>query len=149
MARLVGLVVLWAFWGPPPALAGSGRVKLISKVPPTVRVCGGRGAQSSPGISWRLPRNVGWSCRTSPVRLLWIGSTPKDLAAQAVDAGSGRDSFVADAAGPETFTFEELVRLLTLAVGARVRLVHTPPAAGVRTDPAGRPAAAGCGADQG
>ena len=35
---------------------------------------GGRGAQSSPGISWRLPRNVGWSCRTSPVRLLWIGS---------------------------------------------------------------------------
>ena len=41
MARLVGLVVLWAFLGPPPALAGSGRVKLISKVPPTVRVCGG------------------------------------------------------------------------------------------------------------
>ena len=40
VARLVGLVVLWAFWGPPPALAGSGRVKLISKVPPTVRVCG-------------------------------------------------------------------------------------------------------------
>ena len=28
--------------------------------------------------------------------------------------------------GPDTFTFEELLRLLALAVGARVRLVHTP-----------------------
>ena len=50
----------------------------------------------------------------------------EDLAAQAVDVGSGRDSFVADAAGPETFSFEELLSLLASAVGARVRLVHTP-----------------------
>ena len=34
------------------------------------------------------------------------------------------------AAGPETFTFEELLRLLASAVGARVRLVHTPPSMG-------------------
>ena len=34
---------------------------------------------------------------------------------------------VADAAGPETFTFEELLRLLASAVDTRVRLVHTPP----------------------
>ena len=34
-----------------------------------------------------------------------------------VEAGSVRDSFVAYAAGPETFTFEELVRLLASAVG--------------------------------
>ena len=47
-----------------------------------------------------------------------------------MDAGSGRDSCVADAAGPETFTFEELLRLLALAVGARARLVHTPPSLG-------------------
>ena len=72
----------------------------------------------------------------------------EDLAAQAVDAGSGRDSFVADAAGPETFTFEELVRLLTLAVGCPRPVGAYAPAAGVRTDPAGRPAAAGCGAGQ-
>ena len=34
------------------------------------------------------------------------------------------------AAGPETFTFEELLRLLASAVGARVRLVHTHPTVG-------------------
>ena len=32
--------------------------------------------------------------------------------------------------GPETFTFEELLRLLASSVGARVRLVHTPPLLG-------------------
>ena len=54
----------------------------------------------------------------------------EDLAALAVDTGSRGDSFVADPAGPETFTFEELLRLLAKAVGAWVRLVHTPPSLG-------------------
>ena len=54
----------------------------------------------------------------------------EDLASQAVDVGSGRDSFVADAAGPETFSFEELLALLASAVGSRVPLVHTPPSLG-------------------
>ena len=49
----------------------------------------------------------------------------EDVAAQTVDAGSRADSFVAHAAGPETFTFEELLLLLTLAVATRVRLVHS------------------------
>ena len=39
-AFLVGLLDLRRFLGPPPALAGLGRVKLSSKVPPIVRVCG-------------------------------------------------------------------------------------------------------------
>ena len=46
-----------------------------------------------------------------------------------MEAGSRKDS-VGAAAGPETFSFEELLQLLTLAVGARVRLVQTPPAVG-------------------
>ena len=54
----------------------------------------------------------------------------EDLAAQAVDAGSKGENFVADAAGPETFTFEELLRLLASEIGARVRLMHTPPPLG-------------------
>ena len=54
----------------------------------------------------------------------------EDLAALAVEAGSRSDSFVADAAGPETFSFEELLRLLASAVGARVLLVHSPPSLG-------------------
>ena len=44
--------------------------------------------------------------------------------------GFRNDSFIADAAGPDTFTFEELLRLLAKAVGARVRLVHTSPSLG-------------------
>ena len=52
-----------------------------------------------------------------------------DLAAQAV-AGSGWENSIEDAVGPETFTFEELLRLLAPAVGARVRLVHPRPPVG-------------------
>ena len=37
---------------------------------------------------------------------------------------------MADAAGPETFTFEELLRLLASAMGVRIRLVHTAPSLG-------------------
>ena len=56
----------------------------------------------------------------------------EDLAGQAVEAGSRSDSFVTDAAGPETFTYEEMLRLLAVSMGARVRLVRTrtPPAVG-------------------
>ena len=62
-----------------------------------------------------------------------VFSAPKSaegLAAHAVEAGSRGESLIAGAAGPETFTFEELLRLLASAVGARVRLVHTPPSLG-------------------
>ena len=51
------------------------------------------------------------------------------LAAQVV-AGSRRENSIADAAGPETFSFEELLRLLASGVGARVRLAHTPASLG-------------------
>ena len=54
----------------------------------------------------------------------------EDLAARAVEAGSRTDSFVADSTGPETFTFEELLRLLASGVGARVRLVRMSPSLG-------------------
>ena len=47
-----------------------------------------------------------------------------------MDAGAGCGSLVADAAGPERFTFEELLQVLATAVGARVRLEHTPPSLG-------------------
>ena len=47
-----------------------------------------------------------------------------------MDAGCQSGSLVVDAAGPDTFTFDELLRLLASAVGARVRLVHTPPPLG-------------------
>ena len=84
-----------------------------------------------------LLNNMAWALRRFPVfPVFGNGNYPvqpvyaEDLAALAVDAGSRGDSFVADAAGPETFTFEELLWLLAKAVGARVRLVHTPPSLG-------------------
>ena len=55
----------------------------------------------------------------------------EDLAAQAVKAGSESENLVADAARLDTLTFEELLRLLASAVGARVQLMHTPPYLGL------------------
>ena len=54
----------------------------------------------------------------------------EDVAAQAVEAGSQSDSSVADAAGPQTFSFEELIRLLASAMGVRARFMHTSPSVG-------------------
>ena len=54
----------------------------------------------------------------------------EDLAGQVVAAGSQNENTVADTAGPDTFAFEELLRLLAKAVNALVRLVHTPPSMG-------------------
>ena len=49
------------------------------------------------------------------------------LAVQAVEASSRSENSVADAARPETSTFEELLRLLASAMGVRRRFVRTPP----------------------
>ena len=83
--------------------------------------------------------NMAWALRRFPVFPIFGNGDYKvqpiyaeDLAGQAVAAGSFEsDSFVADAAGPDTFTFEELLRLLaSRRVGAPVRLVHTSPSLG-------------------
>lgn len=52
-----------------------------------------------------------------------------DVAAIAVRAGAEESDVTIDAAGPETFVFNDLVRLLVRAVGSRARLVHLPPRA--------------------
>ena len=84
-----------------------------------------------------LLNNMAWALRRFPVfPVFGRGDYPvqpvyaEDLAGQAVAAGSQNENTVADAAGPDTFTFEELLRLLAKAVNARVRLVHTPPSLG-------------------
>ena len=84
-----------------------------------------------------LLNNMAWALRRFPVFPVFGRGDYKvqpiyaeELEVQAVDAGTLRESFVADAAGPDTFTFDELLRLLASAVNARVRLVHTPPSLG-------------------
>ena len=85
-----------------------------------------------------LLNNMAWALRRFPVFPVFGRGDYKvqpiyagDLAAQAVASGSLSENTVADAAGPDTCTFEELLRLLARAVGARVRLVRTHPSVGL------------------
>ena len=55
----------------------------------------------------------------------------EDLATQAVEASYQSENSVSDPAGPERFSFEELLRQLASAIGVRARLVHTPPSVGL------------------
>ena len=84
-----------------------------------------------------LLNNMAWALRRFPVFPVFGNGDyqvqpiyAEDLGAQAVDAGSRDDSHVTDAARPDTLSFEEWLRLLASAVGARVRLVHMPPTLG-------------------
>ena len=90
------------------------------------------------GVGDLLLNNIAWALRRFPVFPVYgIGDYPVqpvyavDLAAQAVEAGSQGNNAIADAAGPETFTFEALLRLMASAMGVRNRLVHTPPSVGL------------------
>lgn len=84
-----------------------------------------------------LLNNMAWALRRSPVfPVFGKGDYPvqpvyaEDVAAQAVAAGSLSENVITDAAGPETFSFEELLLLLASTIGVRVRLVRTPPSVG-------------------
>lgn len=79
-----------------------------------------------------LINNIAWLARRRPV--FAVAGTGDyhvqpvfvdDVAT--VDAGDHDDDVVIDAVGPETFTFDELVRAVATAVGRRVRIVHVPP----------------------
>jgi len=80
-----------------------------------------------------LVNNVAWLLR----RLPFFGIVPgayglrpvhvEDLAALAVAQGASREDATLDAVGPESFTFEALVRLVARAIGSRARLLPVPP----------------------
>ena len=85
-----------------------------------------------------LLNNMAWALRRFPVfPVCGKGGYPvqpvyvEDVAVQAVEAGAQSESSVADAAGPDTISFEALLRLLAYSMGVRVRLVHTPPSVGL------------------
>lgn len=82
-----------------------------------------------------LVNNVAWLLRRLPafgvVRGRY-GLQPihvDDLARLAVEHGAGRDDTVLDAVGPEVLAFDELVRLVRVAVGSRAPIVPVPRAA--------------------
>ncbi|MEX0663189.1 MAG: NAD(P)H-binding protein [Acidimicrobiia bacterium] len=81
-----------------------------------------------------LINNIAWLVRRVPVfAVAGSGSYPirpvhvDDVAALAVDTGHREEDLVVDAVGPETYTFEELVRLIARSVGRRSRFVHVRP----------------------
>ena len=90
------------------------------------------------GVGDLLLNNMAWALRRFPVFPVYgNGDYPvqpvyvEDVAAQAVEAGSQRENSVADAAGPDTFSFEELLRLLASSMGVRRWFLHTPPRVGL------------------
>ena len=85
-----------------------------------------------------LLNNMAWALRrypffpicgngNYPVQPIYAG----DLADQAVAAASQAGNSVSDAAGPDTLSFEALLRLIASSMGAPCRLVHTPPSLGL------------------
>ena len=82
-----------------------------------------------------LVNNIAWGLRRFPVFLVPRGGdyriqpvSVEDTARIAVDAGLDHSDVELDAAGPQTLTFEELIRLLATELGLRRRLVQVPPA---------------------
>lgn len=53
----------------------------------------------------------------------------EDVADICVRAGRREQDEVIEAVGPETFTFEEMVRLIAETVASRARIIHVPPSA--------------------
>lgn len=85
------------------------------------------------GVEDILINNIAWFVRHFPVfgipgdgryciRPIYV----EDMAQLIADAVGQHSNTVLDAVGPETFRFEQLVKLIALHVGRSVRLVHLP-----------------------
>ncbi len=81
-----------------------------------------------------LVNNIAWFLRRAPVFLIMgdgeyrlQGVDVEDLAEIAVAAGGSADSAMMDVVGPETYTFNGLVRLIARAIGSRAGILHAPP----------------------
>jgi uncharacterized protein YbjT (DUF2867 family) len=81
-----------------------------------------------------LINNIAWMLRRLPVfgvfgagdygiQPVYVG----DLAAMAVAVGGREENVVLDAVGPESYSFEELVRLIRDRIGSRSRIIHVSP----------------------
>ncbi|RJP69469.1 MAG: NAD-dependent epimerase/dehydratase family protein [Candidatus Abyssobacteria bacterium SURF_17] len=81
-----------------------------------------------------LINNIAWLLRKFPVFAV-LGSGEyrirpvfvEDVAEIAVDAAREERNKIIDAVGPETYTFNALVRLIAGIVGSSARIIHTPP----------------------
>ena len=85
-----------------------------------------------------LVNNIAWFLRRFPVFTVFgsgeYGIQPvfvEDMAEIAVSAANESENVVKDAVGPQTFTYEEMVRLIAEKIGSKARLVHVRPGVGL------------------
>jgi nucleoside-diphosphate-sugar epimerase len=83
-----------------------------------------------------LANNIAWILRRMPLfvvpgdgRYLVQPIHVDDVARICLQAAHGRGEAIMDAAGPDTMSFEQLVRAIRNAVGRRTPILHAPPAA--------------------
>jgi uncharacterized protein YbjT (DUF2867 family) len=83
-----------------------------------------------------LVNNIAWIVRRMPLfvvpgdgRYLVQPIHVDDVARICLQAANGRSDAISDAAGPDTMSFEQLVRAIQDAVGRRTPILHAPPAA--------------------
>jgi NADH dehydrogenase len=85
-----------------------------------------------------LVNNIAWLIRTFPVfpifgdggytlQPVYVG----DVAAIAVSCARAQQGVILDAIGPESFTFDDFVRLVSAQIKPGVKLVHVPPSIGI------------------
>jgi NADH dehydrogenase len=81
-----------------------------------------------------LINNIAWLLRRLPMFVVPGGGEYRlqpvyvdDLAALCVDVAAKNENVTVDAAGPETYAFEDLVRVVRHAVGSRSPFVSAPP----------------------
>jgi NADH dehydrogenase len=79
--------------------------------------------------------NIAWALRRLPVFLVAGDGryevqpvSAQDTARICAEAGRADEDIVVDAAGPERLSYDELVRLIARATGARARIAHAPEA---------------------
>jgi len=85
-----------------------------------------------------LVNNIGWLIRKFPFFPIFGSGQYKvqpvfveDLARIAVASAGEPGNFTIDAIGPETFSFEGLVKLIAARIKPSVRLAHIPPSLGI------------------
>ena len=86
------------------------------------------------GMEDILINNIAWFLRRVPVFAIFGSGAYRiqpifveDVAEIAVRAAHQSDNVTLDATGPETITFEGLVRLIANKIGSRARLIHVRP----------------------
>ncbi len=85
-----------------------------------------------------LVNNIGWLLRRFPIFPIFEGGNYRlqpvfveDLAEMAVESGFANQNGVFDAAGPEVFTFKNMVETIATTLGTQRRLIYCPSSLGI------------------